>query len=127
MPKGMKYPIGVSPSGGAITIEGTIVIDQNIVLAIYPAGSLHPWNQKLAPDENFIFDIKDNRSGGLFSMHVREFFQEMERNGYARLLPGRQGLNVDYGEDGGDMVVNIYYINLETGDKVDVHIPLPGE
>lgn len=126
MPKGIKYPIKVSPSGGAVTVEGTPVIDQNVLLALRPAGSLHPWNQKLTPDEDLIFDIKDNRSGGLYSMHVREFFQEMERNGYARLLPGRNGLSIVHSRDGGDMIVRVNYVNLETGDTESYEFQISG-
>lgn len=127
MPKGMKLPVAVTPSGGAQTIEGTIVIDQNIILAVRPAGSLHPWNQKLAPSEEMIFDIKDNKSGGIFTMHVREFFHEMERRGYARLLPGMHGFRISLPEGNGDMIAYIKYENLETGKTEGFSIPIAGE
>jgi len=127
MTKGMQYPVAVSPYGGARTREGPIVINQNIILALKPAGSLHPWNQDLAPDEDYIFDIKDNKSGGLYTLHVREFFKEMERAGHARLLPGKRGLNMFLPEDGGDMVVGVQFENLETGQIEGFRIPISGD
>jgi len=128
MPRGMKFPIKVSPSGGAVTVDGTAVVDQNIILAIRPAGSLHPWNQELAPDEALIFDIRDNKTGGLYTMHIREFFQEMERRGYARLRPGKHGIAIlEPEDDSGDMVASINYENLETGKVEGIQIPITGE
>ena len=120
MPRGMKYPISVSPLGGSNIVEGTNIIDQNIILALTPAGSLNPWNQKLTPDEDIIFDINDNQTGGIYTMHVRDFFQEMELHGYARLFPGNRGINIIYASD--SIIVNIQYENLETGKEEKIQI-----
>ena len=123
---GIKFPVRVGAYGGAETIEGYSVVDQNILLAIKPAGSLHPWNQRLTPDEDLIFDIRDNRSGGLYSMHVRQFFSEMERAGYAKLLPGTRGLRIEDSGNDGEMVVVISYINLERNKEMTFKVPLSG-
>ena len=127
MLRGMKFPVSVSVSGGSNVVKGIKVIDQNVILAIKPASSLHPWNQNLAPDEDIVFDIKDNYTGNLYTMHIREFFQEMERQGYARLLPGRRGLRVDSSSNNGEMIVNIQYENLESGEIEGMQVPISGD
>lgn len=126
MLKGVKFPVRVTPLGGAETIEGSSVIDQNVLLAVIPSGTLHPWMQNLTPDEEIIFDIKDNRTGGLYSMTVRSYFEEMERKGYAKLLSGNRGIYIREAapNEDGDMVVVINYINLESGRKEQSNIPL---
>jgi len=123
--KGMKFPIGVNPSGGALTIEGTATIGQNIILAVRPAGSLHPWNQKLTPEEDLIFDIKDSTTGNVLTMHIREFFRELEHRGHARLLPGRQGLSIR-NKDESNTDIFVRYVNLETGETEEFSIPISG-
>ena len=60
-------------------------------------------------------------------MHVREFFQEMERRGYARILPGHQGLRLIVPENGAEIVVAIQYENLETGKTEGFQIPIAGD
>lgn len=114
MLKDIKIPCDVSSDGAAIYVEGSNVVDQNIIIAVTPAGSLHPWNQNLTPDEDMIFEIKDLKAGGQYSVHVREFFVEMERQGYARLLEGENGIKILEAEDG-NLVIMIRYINLESG------------
>jgi len=127
MPRGMKYPVAVSPTGGAATVEGPFAIHQNVILALQPAGSLHPWNQKIVPDEDIVFDILDLNTGNSYTMHVREFFAEMERRGYARLLPGDRGLKVFSPErPGGEMMVGVQFENLESGKVEGFRYPIPG-
>lgn len=126
MLKGLAIPIAVTPSGGANVIEGSRVVGQNVVLGVKPASSLHPWNQNLAPDEALIFDIQDMKSGGVYAMTVRRFFEEMERHGYARLLPGTQGINVVPSKDNGEMTVYIRYNNLEAGKLEGFSFPVEG-
>lgn len=115
MLKGMMVPFSIGPHGGANAIEGQRVVGQNVVIGVKPASSLHPWNQNLAPDEALIFDIRDMKSGGIYAMTVRKFFQEMERHGYAKLLPGNHGISILSSKDEGEMKVCIRYNNLEAG------------
>jgi hypothetical protein len=128
MPKGMAVPIAVSHDGGAMLLDGPVVIGQNVVLALIPAGSLHPFHQNITPDEDLIFEIKDMRSGGLYVTHVYEFFAEMERQGYARLFPGGRGIVVEPSSarnaNSGDMIVTIRYVNLETNKNEQVRFPI---
>ena len=128
MPKGMSVPVRVAPHGGAEVIEGPSVIGQNIILALLPAGSLNPFTQNIAPEEDLIFEIRDVRTGGLYSMHVREFFNEMERLGYARLFPGGKGLAIQPSTLGneGDMIVTVRYVNLETNANEKLEFPISG-
>jgi len=113
MLKGLSIPISVGPHGGANTIEGSRVVGQNVILGVKPASSRHPWNKNLAPDETIIFDIQDSKTGSIYSLTVRKFFEEMERHGYAKLLPGSKGIS--FVSSGGEMKVYIRYNNLEAG------------
>ena len=127
MLKGISIPISVAPHGGANVIEGQRVVGQNVILGVKPASSLHPWNQKLAPDEALIFDIHDMKSGGVYAMTVRRFFEEMERHGYAKLLPGTQGIQISESKDNGEMKVFIKYNNLEAGKLEGFSFPVQGD
>lgn len=115
MLKGIRVPVDVTSDGSAVVTEGANVVNQNILLGVTPAGSLHPWNQELTPDEDMIFEIKDINSAGRFAIHVREFFAELEQQGYARLLDGENGIKIRYAEDGGEMDIIINYFNMELG------------
>lgn len=127
MPKGMRVPIKVADNGGSMMLDGPATIGQNVILAVKPAGSLHPWNQHITPEENLVFDLNDERTGGLYTMQVRQFFSEMESRGFARLYPGRKGLRiVPSGRDRGDMIVMINYVNLETGKASQLSFPIGG-
>lgn len=128
MPKGMLVPIRVGPNGGAAMHEGSTVIGQNVILALIPAGSLHPFHQDITPEEDLIFEIRDMRTGGLYVTHVREFFREMEQLGYARLFPGGKGLSVEPSPSGseGDMIVTVRYVNLETNENEKLQFPVSG-
>lgn len=124
MPKGMRIPIKVGPHGGADVFEGPDVIAQNIAVGLTPAGSLHPFHQNIAPDEDLIYEIRDEKSGGLFTIHAKQLFEELERIGHARLFPGGRGLTIRPSGPGeeGDMIVEVRYINLEmnTAQKIDI-------
>lgn len=126
MAKGMRAPIEVGDNGGARMLEGASVVQQNIILALIPAGSLNPWTQDIAPKESLTFDPNDETTGGLYVQHVRNFFAEMERQGFARLLPGRDGVRIITGENNaqGNMDVIIRYVNLETGKEENLAFPL---
>lgn len=127
MAKGLRAPIEVSDAGGAIVIEGASVVQQNIILALIPASSLNPWTQDIAPKETLTFNLNDERTGGLYVQHVRQFFAEMERQGFARLYPGQKGVRIIPGENQaqGNMDVIINYKNLETGKDENLRFPLP--
>jgi len=126
MPRGMKVPVSVGPHGGSVPIEGSIVINQNVILGLTPAGSLHPFHQDITPDENFIFEIRDVKTGGLYTTHVRKFFSEMETMGYARLFPGSRGLSIQDSGNPGEMVVTVRYVNLETNSEEKLEFPIRG-
>jgi hypothetical protein len=128
MPKGLRVPIAVGPNGGARVIEGPTVIGQNIILGLIPAGSLNPFQQNIAPEEDLIFEIRDMRTGGLYVSHVREFFAELERQGYARLFPGGRGLSIEPSSksEGGDMLITVRYVNLETNKNEKLQFPVSG-
>lgn len=125
MLKGLAIPISVGPHGGSNTIEGSRVVGQNVILGVKPASSMNPWNRNLAPDENIIFDIQDSKTGSIYSLTVRKFFEEMERHGYAKLLPGSNGIS--FVPSGGEMKVYIRYNNLEAGKIESFSFPIRGE
>jgi len=122
MLRGLRVPCKVSPYGSAMVVEGASVVGQNIVLAIMPSGNRNPWNQDLAPDEELVFDIADDMMvGGLLVRHIRDVFSIMERRGYARLLPGSQGIY--YRSRGSDGFVYVRYVNLEKDKTETIQIP----
>ena len=128
MPKGMRVPIEAGPHGGAVMLEGPAVINQNVILGLIPAGSLHPFEQEITPDEEFIFEIHDMKTAGLYSMHVRKFFSELEILGHARLFPGSKGLAIRPSGPGeeGDFIVTVRFVNLEMNSEEKLEFPVKG-
>lgn len=122
MLKGMKFPIRVTPSGCAEMIEGSSVVTQNIILSVLPSGNLHPWKQRLAPEEEIIFEISDNKVGGLIVRHIRDVFDKLEYRGYARLLPGNRGIS--YRSIKNEAYIFIRFINLENDKTETIRVPV---
>jgi hypothetical protein len=123
MLRGLQVPLQVSPYGSAKVVEGPSVVGQNIILAVMPSGNRNPWSQNLSPDESLVFDIADDMVvGGSLSRHIREVLDQMERRGYAKLLPGNRGVRVK--SRGSEMFVFVRYINLENDKTETIRIPV---
>lgn len=111
MAKGIKMPVEISSTGGLITIEGGDLLYQNILYAVRPASSQHPWAQKITPREDMIFDIADNMTRSTYTSHVYQVFDELQRLGIAK-LPAASPLSVVNNEEG-ETDLDINYIDLE--------------
>lgn len=123
MLRGMKVPLKVTPYGGADAIEGPSVVAQNIFVAITPSSNRNPWLQNITTDESITFDIADDRSvGGLLVTRIKEIFDRFAQRGYAKLLPGSQGLR--YKVYGSQAFVFIRYMNLENDKTETVRVPV---
>jgi len=123
MLRGLRVPCRVSPYGSAQVVEGPSVVGQNIVLAVLPSSNRNPWSQNLAPEEELIFDINDDKMvGGLLVRHIRDTFSIMERRGYAKLLPGSRG--IFFQSRGSEAFVFIRYVNLEKDKVESIRIPV---
>lgn len=127
MAKGMLFPVQVNPLGGAKLVENSELVRQMIILALLPASSLHPWNQNLAPEENFIFDINDRRTGGLFAAHVYNVFDVLQKRNIAALPKDGSGLSIKPSSDEGEMEVVINYVDLELKKSREIRFGPSGE
>jgi hypothetical protein len=123
MAKGMRLPVSVSTRGGATTLEGSDLLRQNILLGIKPASSLNPWNQRLTPREDTIFDLADEMTGGMLISHIQSFFEELEALGMAALHKGRRGLILDVSDrERGNVELIVNYIDLEENKSREIRL-----
>lgn len=111
MAKGIKLPIQISSTGGSVAIESVKMLRQNILYAIRPASSAHPWSQNITPKEDMIFDIADNQTASLYTSHIYKVFKEFEKLGLAKLPPSN-GVRIVKNNDG-ETEIEISYIDLE--------------
>lgn len=127
MAKGIKLPVRVGPSGGVETIEGSNMIRQNIELGVRPASNMNPWNQKLTPRENIVFDINDDIVGGEFESHVYDLFEDLERLNQATIQRGRgTGIFLDTSDatrEKGNLDIGISYTDLEEMESREIRFP----
>jgi len=123
MPKGLMMPVSVGTRGGARTIDGYRIRRQNVLLGVTPASNQNPWNQKLTPPEETIFDLADEMTGGQLIAHIYRFFDEQERLGYTMLPRDSEGLQLNLkGADQGDVEIAVNYVDLEDNQTREVRI-----
>lgn len=123
MPKGLKLPLQVGTRGGVLTAEGSDIRRQNVLLAVRPAGSLHPWHQSLTPPEDTIFDLADEMTGGQLVAHIYSFFDEQKRLGLSMLPRDGSGVSLNLDDsDNGEVELTINYIDLEDNKSREVSI-----
>ncbi len=121
MAKGLTLPFQTTPRGGLQLTEGPELLRQNILLGVKPASSRHPWNQKLAPRENIIFDIADSAVGGELAAHVYDLFEDLRRLQMATISKKSNAIRVSLGSaNQGDVDVVITYVDLEDNKSREV-------
>lgn len=123
MAKGIMFPFKTNPRGGLKTVEGPELLRQNIVLGVTPASSQHPWNQRLTPREDIIFDIADSALSGELSAHIYDLFEDLQKLQMAMLPRNSKALKVQRGAaNSGDMLVSITYVDLEDNKSREIQI-----
>lgn len=121
MAKGLTLPFQVTPKGGLQTTEGPELLRQNILLGVKPASSSNPWNYRLAPREDIIFDIADSAVAGELSAHVYDLFEDLERLKMATLSKRSDAMKVQpIQSNTGDVEIVITYIDLEDNRSRDI-------
>lgn len=123
MATGMYTPTNVTPSGNSYILEGSDLLRQNILYAIRPASSRHPWNQKLTPPDTLIFDLNDTSNGHMLEAFVRDLFAEYEKLGIASLRSFKlNNANAEKGE----LDVIIVYNDLEDDQNREIKFTTRG-
>lgn len=123
MAKSIKLPFDVNPSGNAKTAINSDSLYQDILLGILPSSSLHPWNQRLTPPDDIIFNIADDSVGGLFESYVYDYFEQLERLNLASISKGADGITIDgRGIHDGEIRVIVKYTDLEDNSSREIII-----
>ncbi|KKN81440.1 hypothetical protein LCGC14_0320530 [marine sediment metagenome] len=122
--KGIELPVRVV-NGRFKLLSSDEYVDQLIRVALGNTDSENPFN----PDglgEFMIFALNDEQIEGEIEERVRTVFRILERDQIARL--GRES-PIRFEEDvvkPGEKIMFIDYVNLETGGRREVDLPLSG-
>lgn len=117
MARGVQLPTQ-AVNGRWKMLSGDAYIEQLVRVALLGSESANPF-QDIGLDADVIFDINDGLLEGQISTKLERVFSIFERDQLARL----DSYSLDHID--GDVVLNLSYINLETGARVeDVQIPI---
>lgn len=123
MSKGLTLPFQPNVKGDLLVTEGPDLLRQNIMTALLPASSAHPWNQTLTPREDIIFDIADAALAGELTAYIYDYFDEMRRLNLAALSRKADSIKVKaISENTGDVEVSITYVDLEDQRSREIKI-----
>lgn len=122
MTQGIKYPVEVGPRGGIVLLSNADLIRQNILLALLPAESTHPWNQDLTPKRDLIFDIADEVTGGLMAAHIEKVFNDLEQRNIAALSKKDEAIRFEEVGKEGEVEVVVKYVDLEDMKSREIRI-----
>lgn len=121
MAKGLTLPFQTNTRGGLQITEGPDLLKQNILLGLKPSSNQHPWNQRLAPREDLIYDIADSAVGGEFSAHVYDLFDDLRKLQMATISRGPNAIRVSLANSArGDVDVTITYVDLEDNKSREI-------
>jgi hypothetical protein len=123
MAKGILLPFRTTISGGIQVAEGPEILKQNITLGVIPSSNQHPWNQKLAPREDLIFDIADSAIQGELAAHIYDLFEDLQKLNLATISKTSGGVRVSLDRsNSGDVNVIITYTDLEDNKSREIMI-----
>jgi len=123
MSKGLTLPFQTNVKGDLLLTEGPDLLRQNIMTALIPASSAHPWNQKLTPREDIIFDIADSKITGEMIAHIYDYFDELRKLNLAMLSHKSDAIKVTaLVENSGDVELSITYVDLEDQRSREIRI-----
>lgn len=122
MAKGIELPIQIV-NGRIKLLSGDDYIEQLILVALGECDSDNPF-QDLGLGEFMIFAINAEAIEGEIRQKVRAIFSSFERDRLAK-LPSASARSIRFEQKGEEKVMYLDYVNLETGERRELEVPLP--
>ena len=118
MARGIKQP-SRAVNGRFEMLDGDEYIEQLIKVGLASSDSENPFQPQDDLD-GLIFDINDSKSDGEARIIIERLFDLMSQDQLARLE------DLTFSSEGGVKNCDITYINLETGARNQMSVPLNG-
>lgn len=112
MPKGLKIPVGVAPSGGAALVDSDANDRKIIGLALGSCDNENAFQQDIGIGTDMVFDISDGSLRASILRRLHDIFQDFEREKRYRLLKD----TVRWAEGDGELELGFKYLNLESDE-----------
>ncbi len=120
MAKGLQLPLQTK-NGRLTAIYGDDYIDQLVKAAFLGSDSDNPF-QTMGLGQWMIFGINDAMSEGEIREQVKLIFQSLQADQLARLP--EDGV-FSFSRDGGDLRMQVEYVNMETQERPFIEVPVP--
>ena len=117
MARGIELPTR-AVNGRLKLLSGDAYIEQLVMVALGDNDSENPF-QEIGLGEFMIFGINDAQEDGEIRMKVKRVFSLLEADQLARLK------TLSFETSGSDKLMFLDYINLETGQRREVEVPIP--
>lgn len=122
MPVSIAIPTLSTQQGGFATVDGDEWLLQLIMTAVSANESDNPWNLlDIDPGEDMIFNINDVTLAGATEQRIRDLFDSLEAQNFARLISISVQPNKQAPEE---LHAFIKYLNIESDSDVEVDVPL---
>lgn len=112
MPRGLRVPVGVDPTGGAAMVESDENDQKIISIALGSCDSEHAFQQEIGLGSDMVFDINDPTLRARIYRRLISIFQDFESQKRYRLV--RE--TVKWEESGGELTLAFKYLNLESDE-----------
>lgn len=122
MPVSVAVPILATHQGGFSTVDGDEWLLQLIMSSVSGNESDNPWNLiDIDPGEDMIFSINDASRAGVTEQNIRDLFDRLETQNFARLISITVQPSSTKPEE---LLAFIRYLNIESDSEVEVDVPL---
>lgn len=112
MPRGLRVPVGVDPTGGAALVESDENDQKIISIALGSCDSEHAFQQEIGLGSDMVFDINDPTLRARIYRRLISIFQDFESQKRYRLV--RE--TVKWEEGSGELTLSFKYLNLESDE-----------
>ena len=122
MASGIELPLRTA-RGRLKRLTGDDYIDQLVRVALLGMESDNPF-QTLGLGEWMIFGINDSLTESEIKEKVAAIFESFQRDQLAQLKD--PDADITFKRDEGDLYMNVAYVNMETQERTDLSVPIPG-
>lgn len=122
MAQGLKLPLEAA-DGRLVKLSGDEYIEQLVRTAFLSGDSDNPF-QDGGFSEKMIFQINDSTTDGEIRQMAKAIFASLEQDQLAKIATGQNAIRIV--TEGEERHLEVTYVNMETGGRVELEVPLPG-
>jgi len=118
MPRGLAFPVGVSPRGGARLVEGQDNDNKIIAIALGDDTNDNAFQQNIGLGPAPIFDINDPSARPKITVRLRAIFDRFKaQRRYQLIEDSVKWYDADSGAGEGNLILEFRYLSLEANEE----------